>query len=210
MTWLTLIGVGFLVVTATVVVLARASTAQWEQDKRAHVAARHDGSAPRKPLAGSARRLSGARIRTRVAALRSTASRFPPVAFLARSLPEALHAGASRARHIRRSVHAVRFPLRQADLPRFGSAEGRSPALPDDGDGMVPADAVSSGGVPSAAVPRSDGVPRARRPGFRRTVHLPRRGARAFLHRHEDTQGPRTLPAEESDGGDAHRRSQHR
>jgi hypothetical protein len=83
---LTLIVVGFLVATAVVMALARGSTARWEQDRRAAVAARADESARRTSSAGSTRRTQGA-VRRGVAALRGRVSRLAPVRAVVRLVP---------------------------------------------------------------------------------------------------------------------------
>jgi hypothetical protein len=90
---LTLIAVGFLAATAAVIALARGSTARWPQDKGASVAVRADVSARRTSSAGSDSRIPSAMARRRVAALRSQASRFPPVKVLAGLRPKGMKQG---------------------------------------------------------------------------------------------------------------------
>ncbi len=206
---LTLIAVGFVVATAGVIALARASTARWERDKRAPIAARSDASARGTPRAGHSGRLTGPETRRRVATLRSKASRFPPVALVARMLPKALHAGTSSARHIGRWLHVLRSLPPGGELRGSRPAEGGSTALPDDADRSVTADPVLPGGPRAGDTTRGNGGGRARRRVLRRRMRLPRPGALAFLHRHGGTPDRPTLPAEEPEGEGARRKPLH-
>jgi hypothetical protein len=195
---LTLIGVGLLVATAVVIALARGSTARWERDKRAPVAVRADLSARRTSSAGSASSIPGTKTRRGIAALRSQASRFPPVKILAQLLPKGMKQGtSSRVRPIRRLVGVLRSSLFGGKLRGRRWTTSRSPALPVDGDGAD----VALDPEPSRAATdsRSDGVASAaRRKLLRRTVPRARRRALVFLHRHEDPEDAR-IRHEDSD-----------
>jgi hypothetical protein len=70
MVWLFVTAVGFLVVTALVVRLARSSTAEWEREKRVARAPQRDAAAVSPPPAGAAARLLHASVRTAAAAPR--------------------------------------------------------------------------------------------------------------------------------------------
>jgi len=70
MEWLIGTAVGFLVVTAAVMGLARRSTAEWEREKRAARAPRREAAAVPPPPAGVAARLRHASVRTAAAAPR--------------------------------------------------------------------------------------------------------------------------------------------
>ena len=177
---LTLIAVGFLLVTAVVIALARSSTARWERDRRASVAVRADGAArrPRAPDAVLGR--FGALTRARLAALRHQVSRFPLGTVLARVLPKGVLRGRARVRPIRRLAAVLRSSLLGGTL-RW--TKSRSPARPAD-DGAETALAPA----PSRAVTalRAHGVAKAAsRLLSRRTVRRGRRRALAFLHRNE-------------------------
>lgn len=187
---LTLITVGFLVATGLVVALARESTARWERAKRAAVAVRAAVPARQSSPAGSALRTAGAMVRRRVAALRSQASRFPPVTAVGRFLPKGLKRETPGRGPIRRLLGDLR-PSRFGGILRRGRwTKGSSPARPVDGE-EAPRTATDG---------RSRGVAGAAGQGrLRRTVPRAHRRALAFLHRHEGPQDART-PHESSDG----------
>jgi hypothetical protein len=194
---LTFIVVGFLVATVLVMALARGSTARWERDKRASIAARDDVSTRRTSSAGSAFRIPGALTRKGVAALRSQASRFPPVKVLARLLPDGREQGTSRVRPFRRQVVVLRSFLLGRKLRGGWWRESRSRALPVDREERD----VALAREPSRAATdiRSDEASRsAGRQLWRRTVPRAPRRALAFLHRHEDVPDAR-IPHEDSD-----------
>jgi hypothetical protein len=194
---LTLTAVGFLVATAVVIALARGSTSRWERDKRASVAARADIASRRTPSAGSAARISGAMARRGVDALRSQASRFPPVKVLAQLLPNGTKEGTSRARPIRRLVTDLRASLFGGELRGGRWRKSGSAALPADGDGTDMAlTPEPSGGAPDI---RSDGAARAgRQKALRRNVRRAPRRALAFLHL-DESPGDARIPHEGSD-----------
>ncbi len=70
MVWLISSAVGFIVVTAVVIALARSSTARWEREKRALRAPRGEAGNPAARPAGIAVRLPDPVVRTATAALR--------------------------------------------------------------------------------------------------------------------------------------------
>jgi hypothetical protein len=183
---LTLIVVGFLAVTGGVVALARASTARWERDRRAPVAARADVPGPPPSRAGIALRMAGA-VTRRVAAVRSRVLRLPRV----RAIVEVWPARTARTRPVRRLGRVLRSSLRGAKI-RFGrSAERRSAAPRVDGAGAEPAPELSSAVTDHPAST-------AGRQLVRRTWLGASRRAPAFLHRHEDRSGAR-IASEERD-----------
>jgi hypothetical protein len=193
----TLIAVGFLVATAGVMALARGSTARWERDKRASVAARAEGSVRRTSPAGSAFRRPGALTRRGAAALRSQASRLPPVRVVAGLLPKAAKQGSSRVRPIRRLVGDLRSWLSGGKVRGERWTKLRSAAGPVDGDAADTA--LAKEPTPVATGSRGDAVARAaRRKVWQRTVRRAPRRALAFLHRHEDSRDAR-IPHEDSD-----------
>lgn len=185
---LTLIVVGFLVSTAVVMALARRSTARWERDRRAPVAARVELPDRRAPSTGAAPGIPGAVIRT-VAALRSRMSRVPPVPVLGRLLAEGSR-WVARARPVRRLRAVLRSLPSVARILYRWRTPTRSAAPPvegDEGEG-------SGAGEASRATPGTDVVGAAERTTDRRSVPRARRRAPAFLHRPE--------PA--SDAGEPH------
>ena len=194
---LALVVVGFLLATAVVIALARASTARWERDKRAAVAIRAGGSTRWSPPSGSGPAGLIATTRSGLAAVRGRASRFTPVAVLARVLPERARRPASAVRPIRRLVRVLR-PSLDGGRSRLGRwTRSRAPAVPVDGDTGEPALAPER--TPAATDVRADGVAGAAgRRLLRRTVPRGRRRALAFLHRHEGGRAPH-VPQEDRD-----------
>ena len=195
---LTLITIGFLLATAVVMALARASTARWERDKRAAVAVRADGSARRTPADGSAPGGPLARIRAGLAALRDGVARRLPVAVLGRLVPTGVRRRTSRLR--RRMLRLLPSALSGGRLRRGRRTESRSPGPPVEGDGDG-VDTTRAPGPPRAATGvRADGV--ATTAGLRllrRAVPRGRRRALAFLHRHGKGRD-RHLPQDDRDG----------
>ena len=194
---LTLIMVGFLLATAAVMALARASTARWERDKRAAVAVRADGSTRRTSAAGSASGRVSAATRAGLASVRDHISRLPPVTVLAQLLRKRRQQGTTRVQPTRRLVGVLRSSLSGQRFRRGGWTKSRAPALPFHSDGADAALAPE----PSRAAPgiRAGGAAKAaRRQLLRGTVPRGRRRALAFLHRHEETQDAHT-PREDRD-----------
>jgi hypothetical protein len=196
---LTLIVVGFVVATALAIVLARRSTARWERDKRAAVAARAAGSARRPPPSA-------------VAALRSRISRFPPVPVLTRLVGAGWDQGTRRVRRPARVLRSSLIGL-TARAGRWRSS--RSASAPVDGDGAdTPlaedasgaADGVGGDGVGGNGVGGSGGGDTGvgGRRLFRRTGRRVSRRALAFLHRQgspEDAPVPHGDRAESPPAG---------
>ncbi len=194
---LTLITVGFLLATAAVMALARASTARWERDKRASVAVRADGSTRRTSAAGLALGRPSVMTRAGLAALHDHISRFRPVTVLARLRPKGRQQGTTRVQPIRRLVRVLRSSLSGGKLRRGRWTTSRSPALPVDSDRVDTAPAQE----PSRAATdiRADGFAKAAgRQLLRRTVTRGRRRALAFLHRHGAQEAP--IPQKDRDG----------
>jgi hypothetical protein len=79
MWWLTVDAVGFLIMTALAIALARRSTARWENEKRAARATRRSDVTPRTPPEGPTAGLRSALGRTAAAASRVTAPIGRPV-----------------------------------------------------------------------------------------------------------------------------------
>lgn len=195
MATLTLIAVGFLVATALVIALARASTARWEQDKRALAAVRADISARRTSSASSAFRIPRELTTRGVAALRNQTSRFPPWKVLAQLLPTDTKRATSRVRPLRRLVGVLR-PLSGGKFRGGRWTKSRSPVLPVEGDGDLGGaeGEMPLGPKPSGAATdiRSNGFARTADPKLLRSaVPRARRRALAFLHRHEEPEDAR-------------------
>lgn len=183
---LTLITVGFLLATAAVMALARASTARWERDKRASVAVGADAPARGRSAGASALGRRLAIPRAGLAALRHHIARVLPGTVLARVLPTGEQ---QRVRPIRRLVGALRSSLPGGELWRGWRTRSRSPARPVDGNraAMAPAPEPSR----AATEGRAHGVVMAAgQQLFRRAVPRRRRRALAFLHRDRQARDP--------------------
>lgn len=188
---LTLVTVGFLLAMAGVMALARHSTARWERDKRASVAARADETTRRAPAAGSALEKVTAQTRAGLAALRDRASRIPGVTAPARLLPTGTKHAIARVRPVRRLTGVLRLSRLGRHFRRGPWTKSLSPALPVDGDG---ADTTPDANPSRAAtVIRGDGVAKeGRRQLFRRNVPRRRRRGLTFLHRADKAHGAST------------------
>jgi hypothetical protein len=194
---LTLITIGFLVVTAVVIALARGSTARWERDKRAPVAVRADVSTRRTTPARSALRIPGATTRRWVAALRGLAARFPSVKVAAQLMPKVGKQGTPPVRPIRRVVGVLRSPLSGGRFRGGLWTTSRSAAPPTDGDGADTAVGPKSSRA-ATGDPSNGASGTAARQLLRRTLPRARRRALVLLHRHDDPQDAR-VPHEDSD-----------
>ncbi len=195
----TLIVVGFLLVTAVVMAVARESTARWERDRRAAVAARAEDAARRTVPTGPALRMPGAVTRT-VAALRSRVARFRPGKALGLRRPEGGEQGPARGGPIRRRVGALRSSLSGGRLRRGRSTTSRPPAARVDGGpaGTAPAPEPSR----AATGARSDGVDTGKL--SRRAVPRARRRALAFLHRDTEPRDERVPREDRNESPTAH------
>jgi hypothetical protein len=189
LTWVT---VGFVAATGLVILLARRSTARWEQARRAPVVTRTAATAREtSPAASGFRAVTGAMARRGVAALRGRASRFPPVDALVRRLGRSPERGTTHGRPGRRLGSALRLPVDR--LRGRQATDSRSRGRPDGEEADATVAPEGSAATPDV---RRDGAPGQRL--FRRRIPAPRR-ALAFLHRHEHPQEGR-IPHETGDG----------
>jgi hypothetical protein len=188
----TLIVLGFLVVTGVVIALARTSTARWERDKRAAVVARPGVTAPRTTPAGSAARVAGAMVGTMAAAVHTRASRFAPVKAVAGMLPRVRQRVVLRVQPIPRVVRILWSSLVGSGLRKARSTMPGSPAVPVD-DSQETDEALPPDPRPSRGARAVGGDDAAGRTMFHRPGRLPRRRALRFLHRQERTEDPRVL-----------------
>ena len=195
----TLIVVGFLLVTALVMAVARGSTARWERDKRAAVAARAEDAARRPAPTGPALRMPGGVSRA-VAALRRGVSRFRPGKALGLLRPEGGEEGTARGGPIRRRVGALRWSLSGRRLRSARWTTSRAPAARIDGE---PAETAAAPD-PSRAVAgaRNDGVDTGTL--LRRAVPRARRRAPAFLHRDTEPKDERIPRDDRNESPTAH------
>lgn len=200
---LTLIAVGFVLATALVIALARSSTARWERDRRAAVAARAADSTPRTPADGAVLGRPGAMARAGLTALRDRASRFRAVRALAPLLSRGRERGIARLRSMRRLRGVLRSSLRRDGVRPGRRTTGRSPGPSVDGDqvdGALPS-------APSEAVTDVGGTGVGKAAGRRlprRIVLRGRRRALAFLHRDEESHAAH-VPREGSEESPAAR-----
>jgi hypothetical protein len=192
---LTLTVVGFVVVTALVIVLARSSTARWEKTRRAARAPRRDVPAARTTPDADARR-SARPVRKALAALGGLGS--------LRELPKVAAAGlvtvprlvASRVRPFRRSSGGLRAWLHGRVRRNGRSTTSSSPASPVDDDAAeTSAPLIPKRSRGARALRRAAGADAARR-RVGRAPRLPRRGAYRFLHRHDRIDEPHVLGAD--------------
>jgi hypothetical protein len=183
---LTLTVVGFCLLTAVVIVLARTSTARWERAKRAPRAPRSGAGATRLVVVGGATRVPAPAGRRLVATLRR------PGAFVVRLTGAALLLTASR--HV---AGQGRRPRRPAGLlgvtwPRRASRTAASTGAPADspeGDPLGGALPLLRGRL--GALPALRGAGGAGRRLLARTPRRHRPRQRGWLHRHG---GPEEAP----------------
>jgi hypothetical protein len=188
---LTLTVVGFVVVTALVIALARSSTARWERTKRAARAPRREGIVPHATLIGDVVELPGKVVRAATGRLVSLRT---PVKKVAARLEAPAKQVVSRVRPLLRPLRILRswLPGRR----RRQATTGSSPAspIPDDATGRsLPLVSKRSRGP--RAIRRNTRARAVGRTLFRRTPRLPTRAARRFLHRHAGTDDPHVLQA---------------
>jgi hypothetical protein len=198
---LTLIAVGFLLATAVVIALARASTARWEHDKRASAKVRADISTRRAPSAGSAFRMPREMTRRGVAALRNQSSRFPPRKLLAQLLPTDMKQATSRVRPLRR-LEGVFRPLSGGTFRGGRWTKSRPPVQPVEGDMDGAAGETLPGPPPSRLPTNIESIGPAPTAGPQLLPSAVPRACRrvsAFLMRHERPQDARILH-EDPDG----------
>lgn len=201
--WLALVTVAFVLVTAGVIVLARSSTARWEQAKRASVVPRRDGvDAPGRP-GGSAAWLAGAVVRRVAAGRRGQAS--------PRASGSAVTGGRGRLVALLGSpVRSLRSLFRGVVswpplnvLRRSRAAEDHGTASPlDDGPPAAAPPAQDDAGADPAAGGH-DVAGHGSRLSLRRISRRGRRRAPRFWHRQERVGDRHTVDTERDESSSA-------
>jgi hypothetical protein len=197
---LTLIALAFVMTTALVMALARASTARWEREKRSARAPRRPAVAPRTPRTASALRFPVMIVRRAVAGLRGPASLRAPLKAVVDTVATTPKQVVSHVRPLPQLVGNVQSLIGQG-LRKAGWRKSRTAAALADDDGTdVPVPLVRKRS-PGAREIRRDAM--ARVPGrrfFRRIPRRPHRRTFGFLQRHDRTASPRILHRDGDDG----------
>ena len=186
LTSLTLIAAGFVLVTASVIALARSSTARWEQTRRAARAPRRRDDVPSPPapgLAGLPRRIA----RRVVAAARGARSAVTPLERVAGHLVRVPEQLVSRLRSVPRSVGGFRSSRPWSRLGRGRSSEPGPRDRPGQDDATDRAEPVVLKRFRSARSLRPRDAGPLRRALLRRTPSLPRRRRRGLRYDRTDS-----------------------
>jgi hypothetical protein len=163
MWWLTVDAVGFLIMTALAIALARRSTARWENEKRAARATRRSDVTPRTPPGGPTAGLRSALVRTAAAASRVTAPIGRPVRAATGVLVTARTQVSSRIAPAARRFGGLRPAVRGRRKEKAGRRKEKAGSLRAHGGGAEP------GVAPRAVLP---------------TPRLPIRRTLRFVPRH--------------------------